>query len=316
MKRDGRKFEQHQPVAGLSRRDWLLNLGSAVILSGFAGMPGESQQSEHTSATALPPGLYTPSIDHVTHALNQDGPFFSIPPGAETQFVRPRSGPFLPQAFSFEEFTVIRRLVELILGEDLKTATAQQAAGAPASLYDEVAEWIDLVVFSSPGVRAAARNLTPEQRALAVAYFTSEEPVQELETFEPERICMEGLAWLQQEIQRKFFRTFLTAPPATQLELLAAISDSRPDPAVSNAGTLFFAFLKAEAIRGYYTSRWGLKELNYTGNSFYGQSPGCGSHASPDGDTSPVRDKTGANEQKNGATPNNEKFSAHPLLGF
>src|SRR5690242_17959361 len=154
MNRDDWKFEQDQPSEGLSRRDWLLNFGSAVILSGFAGMPGESQQTEHTLTTALPPGLYTPSIDHVTHALNQGGPFFPIPPGAETQFVRPRSGPFLPQAFSSEEFTVIRRLVELILGDDLTTAPAQQVAGAPETLYDEVAEWIDLVVFSGPGVRA------------------------------------------------------------------------------------------------------------------------------------------------------------------
>jgi Gluconate 2-dehydrogenase subunit 3 len=288
MKHDDRKFEQDHPVAGFSRRDWLLNFGSSVILSGFAGLPGESQQKNNIFTTALPPGLYTPSIDHVTHALNQDGPFCSIPPGAETQFVRPRSGPFLPQAFSAEEFTVIRRLVELILGEDLKAATAQQAAGAPASLYDEVAEWIDLIVSSAPGVRAAARNLTPEQRALAVAYFTSEEPVHELETFEPERICKEGMAWLQQESGRRSFRTFLTASPSTQFELLSSISDSRPDPAVSNAGTRFFAFLKVEVVRGYYTSRLGLRELNYTGNSFYGRSPGCGSHLSLDDNTTSV----------------------------
>jgi len=278
MNHDDRKFEQDQPVARLSRRDWLLNLGSTAILSGFAGMPGDLKQTEHAFATSLPPGLYTPSIEHVTHALNEDGPFFPIPPGAETQFVRPRLAPFLPQAFSSEEFAVIRRLVELILGEGLKTVPAEQAAGAPDSPYDEVAEWIDLVAFSGPGVRAAARSLTPEQRALAVAYFTTEEPVRELETFEPERICKDGLAWLQQEAERRSFSKFLTIPPATQLELLASISDIRPDPAIQNAGTRIFGFLKAEAARGYYTSRRGLKELNYTGNSFYGRSPGCGNH--------------------------------------
>jgi hypothetical protein len=282
MTHDDRKLERDQLVAGISRRDWLLNFGSAVILSGFTGMPGESQQTEPAFATILPPGLYTPSMDHVTHALNHDGPFFPIPPGAETQFVRPRSGPFLPQAFSPEEFAVIRRLVELILGDDLKTLPAHPAAGAPEILHDEVAEWIDLVVFSGPGVRAAARNLTPEQRVLAIAYFTTDEPVHELETYEPERICKEGLAWLQQETERKSFRTFLTLPPAMQLELISTISDSRPDPMVINAGTRFFDFLKAEAIRGCYTSRLGLKELNYTGNSFYGQSPGCGHNSSSD----------------------------------
>lgn len=284
MNRDDKKLEPDQSLAGLSRRDWLLNFGSAVILSGFAGTPGEALQAGRTLPAELPPGLYAPSIDHVTHALNQDGPFIAIPPGAETQFVRPRSGPFLPQAFSAEEFLIIRRLVELILGEDLKAVAAQQAAGAPETVYDEVAEWIDLVVSSGSAVRAAARNLTPEERALAVAYFTSEEPVRELEIFEPERICREGLAWLQQATERRSFRTFPAATSAAQLELLASISDIRPDPAISNAGTRLFAFIKAEAVRGYYTSRLGLKELNYAGNSFYGQSPGCGSQALPDGD--------------------------------
>ena len=290
MAHDDCKFEQDHPVAGLSRREWLLSFGSAVVLSGFAGVPGESRQAEPTFATSLPPGLYTPSLDHVTHALNQDGPFFPIPPGTETQFVRPRPGPFVPQAFSPEEFSVIRRLVELILGPDLKTSPAEHAEGASESLYDEVAEWIDLVVFSAPAVRAAARGLTPEQRALAVAYFTTEEPVRELETFEPERICKEGLAWLQQEAERRSFRTFFAVPPTMQLELLTSISDARSETTISNAGTQFFAFLKAEAIRGYYTSRVGLKELNYTGNSFYGESPGCGGHSSPDYDASSVRD--------------------------
>ena len=282
MTDDDRKFEQDQPVAGLSRRDWLLNFGSAVILSGFAGMPGESQQTGRAVATALPPGLYTPSIDHVTHALNHDGPFFPVPPGAETEFIRPRSGPFLPQAFSSEEFAVIRRLVELILGEDLKTATAQPAKEVPEILYDEVAEWIDLVVVSGPGVRAAARNLTPEQRALAVAYFSTEEPVRELETYEPERICKEGLVWLQHESEGRSSKSFLTVPPAIQFEVISSISDNRSDPAAAHAGTHFFDFLKAEAIRGYYTSRLGLKELNYAGNSFYGQSPGCEHQSSSD----------------------------------
>ena len=282
MAHDDRKSEQDQPVGGLSRRDWLLNFGSAVILSGFAGMPGESQQTEHTAAAALPPGLYTPSIEHVTHVLNHDGPFFPVPPGAETEFIQPRSGPFLPQAFSSEEFAVVRRLVELILGENLKAPLAQPAAETPEKLYDEVAEWIDLVVASGPGVRAAARNLTPEQRALAVAYFSSEEPVRELETYEPETICKEGLAWLQQESERRSFANFVTAPPAIQSDLLSSISDNRSDRAAANAGTRLFDFLKAEAVRGFYTSRFGLRELNYTGNSFYGQSPGCEHQSSND----------------------------------
>ena len=110
---------------------------------------------------------------------------------------------------------------------------------------------------------------------MAVAYFGSEEPLRELETFEPERICRDGLAWLVEESRRRFAKNFLDATPAEQVELVGAVSDARPDEPVANAGTRFYHFLKTESIRGFYTSRRGLKELDYKGNSFYAQSPGC-----------------------------------------
>ena len=65
----------------------------------------------------------------------------------------------MPQAFAREEFPVIRRLVEIILGEDLKSPEETPVPGAPATIYDEVAEWIDLVVASAPAVRAQALSL-------------------------------------------------------------------------------------------------------------------------------------------------------------
>ena len=43
----------------------------------------------------------------------------------------------------------------------------------------------------------------------------------------------------------------------------------------------FFTFLKAEAIRAYYTSRHGLRELNYKGNWYYAASPGCPGSGKP-----------------------------------
>ena len=45
--------------------------------------------------------------------------------------------------------------------------------------------------------------------------------------------------------------------------------------------TRFFTFLKAEAIRAYYTSRHGLRELNYKGNWYYAASPGCPGSGKP-----------------------------------
>jgi len=270
------KFDKPKPGVAPTRRDWLLSFGSAVVLSGFRGTPGKSPQESQTAAAAsLPPGLYQPSWEHLTHALSSEGPFFPIPPGTETEYVQSRPGPFVPQGFTPEEFSLVRRLVKIILGEDLGKASEESTPRMPASTYDEVAEWIDLVVASAPRVRTSARNLTPEQRVLAVAYFGSEEPVRKLETFAPERVCQEGLAWLDEESHRRFAKGFLDDDPAGGLELVWAISDARPDKSVVHAGTRLFDFLKAECIRGFYTSRLGMQELDYTGESFYGQSPGC-----------------------------------------
>jgi hypothetical protein len=269
------KIDQAKPRLTISRRDWLLSFGSAVVLSGFHGAPGQSPKESQKAAASLPPGFYEPSLDDLSHAFGSEGPFFPIPPGAETEYVRPRSGPFVPQAFSVEEFRFVRRLVEIILGEDVKKTSEQPALGVPASIYNEVAEWIDLVVSRGSRIRTLARNLSPEQRALAVAYFGTEEPVRDFETFEPERVCQEGLAQLDEESHRRFAKGFLDAEPAGQLELVWSISDARPDTSIDHAGTRLFDFLKAECTRGFYTSRLGMKELDYTGNRFYGQSPGC-----------------------------------------
>ena len=270
------KIDERRPGVALTRREWLVSLGSTVVLSGFRGVPGQAQQELHTASAPLPSGLYQPSLDHLSHALAGNGAFLKIPPGTETEYVRPGLGQFVPRAFSREEFAIVRRLVEIILGGDLKNTSEKPALGAPASIYDEVAEWIDLVVASAPGTRALARDLPADQRALAVAFFGSEEPVRYLESFEPERVCHEGFAWLGEESQRRFAKGFLDVEASGQAELLQTIGDARPDGSATHAGTRLFGFLKEETVRGFYTSRLGLKELDYKGESFYGQSPGCG----------------------------------------
>jgi len=270
------KIDEWKSGVALSRREWLMSLGGAVVLSGLRGEPGLVQPGSRAARAPLPPGLYQPSLDHLSHALDSKGAFLPIPPGAPTEYARPHLGPFVPQGFTQEEFAVVRRLVEIILGEDLKNASEKLASGAPASIYDELAEWIDFVVAKAPGTRTLALNLPADQRALAVAYFGSEEPVRHLESFEPESVCRDGLAWLGEESQRRLATGFLDIDASGQAELVRAISDGRPDRSVTHAGTRLFDFLKEETIRAFYTSREGLKELDYQGNSFYGQSPGCG----------------------------------------
>lgn len=187
-------------------------------------------------APTLPPGVYQASADHLSHALMNGGRYHPIPGGCPTDYVLPRKGPYEPLFFSEAEFKVILRLTELLLGE--------------TEAIQETAEWIDLQVFSGAGVREAVRRLDPLHRALAAAYHHSEQE-------DPATVCRDGLSWLERH-------DFMKLATPEQTALLESITD-----------TPFFKFLKAAAIRGFYTSQAGLKELDFKGNAFYARSPGC-----------------------------------------
>jgi len=224
----------------MNRRDWMIAAIATVSLPGTD--PGEAALF-FTDTPHLPPGLYLPSTAHLGHALTQVEP----PPG----------GPFHAEAFSPPEFAVIRRITELILGEGPHTTASEDAA-----------RWVDLRVAHSGAVHDAALHLDPLHRAVAIGYY-GQASVQQVESYEPKRICEEGLAWLAQK------GNFLSASTDEQIAILDSISDARTNKQEENAGTRFFTFVKSEVIRGFYTSRAGLKELDFKGNGFYASSPGC-----------------------------------------
>ncbi|MFB3920641.1 MAG: gluconate 2-dehydrogenase subunit 3 family protein [Terriglobia bacterium] len=250
---------------GTTRRQWLLRLGRGVVLTGFSGVAGElAADTLASQQAALPPGLYLPSNDHLTHALTSDERFRSVPPGSETDYVRPRTGPFVPQFFSAEQFPIVRRLVELFLGDSPQGA----------STVDEVAEWIDLIVFNAEPVCEAVRRLSPEHRAVADHYH-GPEAMRRLETSDPQKVWREGLEWLAAESQRRFGMLFLTLTQDEQLDLLRTISDGRADMASEDAGARLFELLKSQTLDGFYTSRAGVDELDYQGNTYHAECPGC-----------------------------------------
>ena len=113
----------------------------------------------------------------------------------------------------------------------------------------EVADWVDLTVGESAGVRKAALALTPANRTLAVHNYGAK-AVKEIEELDPQTICREGLASFARE------------------QSIEAISAERPQ---------FFTYLKARVIEGFYTSRAGLEELGRGNPNFYASPPGCSS---------------------------------------
>lgn len=225
----------------MNRRDWMVTAGEAAAALGIAGLI----DADSLKSPTLPAGLYLPSTDHLSHALY------------EATHAEPALPSAKPRFFSPAEFAVVERISGLILGEEADSFVAKEAAA-----------WIDLRVFSSAPVREAAARLDPLHRALALAYYGGGQ-VDEFASQDDQGICREGLAWLETQ------GDFLSLDTERQLGILDSISDARSHKGVENAGTRFFAFIKAETIRGFYTSRTGLKELDYKGNGFYASSPGC-----------------------------------------
>lgn len=145
-----------------------------------------------------------------------------------------------PRFFAPRDIEVLRRTIATMLDWE-----PEQAPVA------EIAAWIDLLLSEAPRIRAARRNLSPAHRAVAIAYGEQPEAHPE-EAFTLAR-----------------FRdpSFLDAPRAQQIALLETW-EAAGDPSV--------LWLKRRVIEGFYTSRQGLAELNYKGNAFYPESPGCG----------------------------------------
>jgi gluconate 2-dehydrogenase subunit 3-like protein len=265
----------------LTRRDWLVRIGKTAAAGGLSGEVADAISSLAQSAPMpdeLPPGLYQPSNDHLTHALGADGLFHPVPLGSETDFRVPRSGPYAPKFFSAEEFKVVGRIVELILGEPAGSSHETPSEGrAPGTTSADLAEWVDFVAANSVGVREAALKLAPDHRTLAIAYY-GRERVEGLEKTDVPALCGEGLAWLAKRAQEKYGREFLALQESMQAELLREISDEPAAPAAPEAGRRFFRWLKSQVINGFYRSPEGLKELDQKGNSFYAESPGCSGH--------------------------------------
>jgi gluconate 2-dehydrogenase subunit 3-like protein len=245
----------------LTRRQWLLRLGEITALAGVAGLAPELATTlaaaEEQAAATLPPGLYEASPQHLIHALTAQGAN-AIPPGSETDYVQPRQGPYIPHFFSPDEFRVATRVVEILLGR----------VGAAA--LAETAEWLDLRFHCAAGVREAARRLDPLHLALAVAYH-GEARVVELETANLQAVVRAGLAGLEQHSRALFGRSFAEIAASEQAELVREISQSPQEAPLR----CFYDLLRRETIRGYYTSRAGLKELDYKGNAYYSVCPGC-----------------------------------------
>jgi hypothetical protein len=247
----------------ITRRQWLLRLGETVALAGVSGVVPQTLAAGLVKANtpggnALPPGLYLPLADHLAHALEITTHPYISRPGSETEYVQFVSGPYKPQFFSQQDFHIVNRLVEIILGEVAPAALAQTA------------QWVDFWLHSTAGVLEAAQRLDPLHRSLAVAYY-GEAMVKDLETSNSQSIARQGIPALHELSTARYGDGFLRISEPQQIELVDFIRALKTEDPVRQ----FFDLIRKETILGYYTSAEGLKELDYKGNTYHGQCPGC-----------------------------------------
>jgi gluconate 2-dehydrogenase gamma chain len=114
---------------------------------------------------------------------------------------------------------------------------------SPGAREAHVEEWIDFILSQSDAPRQA--------------------------------VYRQGMAYLENLCRGRHAKRFEELSKSERTEILRAISEEVPETEENRSGLAFFRALKHDTIVGFYTSEIGLKELDYKGNTFYSECPGC-----------------------------------------
>jgi len=145
------------------------------------------------------------------------------------------AGKYTPKYFSGHQYQMLLVLCDMILPKD-ETSGGAVEAGAP--------EFIDL--------------LTSENE-------------------EYQGIFGGGLMWLDNFCVDRHEHVFLACPTAQQMEVLDLVAykkNAETNPELSQ-GIAFFAKLRHMTCDGFYTSKIGIEDLKYIGNTALAEFPGC-----------------------------------------
>ena len=83
--------------------------------------------------------------------------------------------------------------------------------------------------------------------------------------------------WLDSFCSVRYSNPFLDCTPAQRkevLDLIAFRKNAKKDLTLSQ-GVVFFAFLRRMTCDGFYTSKIGIEDLQYIGNTALASFPGC-----------------------------------------
>ena len=145
------------------------------------------------------------------------------------------AGKYVPKFFSPHQYEMLTTLSDTIIPKDEKSGGAVEA-GAP--------EFIDLLTSEN------------EEYQLTLGG---------------------GLQWLDSYCSDRYSNVFLDCSPEQRkevLDLIAFRKNVKQDLTLS-PGVAFFAFLRRLTCDGFYTSKIGIADLQYIGNTALREFPGC-----------------------------------------
>src|SRR6266849_377414 len=145
------------------------------------------------------------------------------------------AGKYTPKYFSAPQYAALIALCDAIIPKDEKSGGAVEA-GAP--------EFIDLLTSENPDYQLKLGG---------------------------------GLYWLDAACTDRYNHLFMQCTPDQKkefLDLIAYRKNAKKDPSLSQ-GVAFFAFLRNLTCDGFYTSKIGIADLQYIGNTSLHEFPGC-----------------------------------------
>jgi len=84
-----------------------------------------------------------------------------------------------------------------------------------------------------------------------------------------------GLAWLDNEAYERSGKTFLTSTEAERTAILDDIAWPKKARAEMSQGVAFFNMFRDMTASGFWSSKMGVTDLNYQGNTFVAEWKGC-----------------------------------------
>ncbi|MFN8007093.1 MAG: gluconate 2-dehydrogenase subunit 3 family protein [Terriglobia bacterium] len=153
-------------------------------------------------------------------------------------------------------------------GALVSPAASTAAAKAPTFFspqqYEVITELASLIIPTdeTPGAREAKVN---EYIDLIVSEGTAT----------AKKLYRDGLEWLEKTSQSRYGKKFIQLSHDQQVEILTEISQIKDSTPANQLQARFFKAIKQDTIDGFYTSKIGLEELGYKGNTVLDVFPGC-----------------------------------------